>query len=241
MTNVRQAARSAAVMGALLVVVILAPRLAAAQSRCDPSGDGVINDTDGVQVLRAAAQLSSSCGMASCDVNGDGAINDVDGVNVLRAAASLPSDCDDTGPPPGDAFGACEDNCQAAQELCDAFFDDYDSVADCREEPQSTLQNRPLIDRSKPANGTGPRRGRCSGFPPFAASAGRASRGRPGSARREDDAQHRLRIDARGPGHTVAWARSGRRAAPGVLAGALMTWSPAAWCAGACASSAGRT
>ena len=178
MTNVRQAARSAAVMGALLVVVILAPRLAAAQSRCDPSGDGVINDTDGVQVLRAAAQLSSSCGMASCDVNGDGAINDVDGVNVLRAAASLPSDCDDTGPPPGDAFGACEDNCQAAQELCDAFFDDYDSVADCREEPQSTLQNRPLIDRSKPANGTGPRRGRCSGFPPFAASAGRACRGR---------------------------------------------------------------
>jgi Dockerin type I domain len=57
----------------------------------DANLDGVVNDVDGVQVLRAAASLASTCTLASCDVNGDGKIDDVDGVNVLRAAASLPS------------------------------------------------------------------------------------------------------------------------------------------------------
>ena len=78
-----------------------------------------------------------------CDVDRDGAITDVDGVNVLRAAALLPGECDETTPPPGNAFGACEDNCQAAEQICDAFFDDYDSVADCTEECLDVIADFP--------------------------------------------------------------------------------------------------
>jgi len=63
-------ARSAVVLGALLVAAISRPGLADAQSLCDPNGDGVVNDADAVQVLRAAAQLSSSCSMTSATSTG---------------------------------------------------------------------------------------------------------------------------------------------------------------------------
>jgi hypothetical protein len=48
--------------------------------------------TDGVQVLRAAADLSSDCSQRqnSCDVDGNGSVTVSDGVNVLRLAADLP-------------------------------------------------------------------------------------------------------------------------------------------------------
>ncbi len=49
-----------------------------------------MTDIDAVQVLRAAAVLSSGCTLGVCDVDGDGAITDIDGVNVLRGAAGLP-------------------------------------------------------------------------------------------------------------------------------------------------------
>ena len=58
-----------------------------------------VTATDGVQMLRAAAGLSSTCElrdgsdvyyMASCDMNGDGYLTVSDGVNGLRAAADLP-------------------------------------------------------------------------------------------------------------------------------------------------------
>ena len=45
--------------------------------------------TDGVQTLRAAAGLSSSCTPARCDLDDGGSISVTDGVNVLRAAAGL--------------------------------------------------------------------------------------------------------------------------------------------------------
>jgi hypothetical protein len=46
--------------------------------------------SDGVNVLRAAAGLSSTCAVAAaCDVDGSGATTVTDGVNVLRAAAGL--------------------------------------------------------------------------------------------------------------------------------------------------------
>jgi hypothetical protein len=64
---------------------------ALAQVCGDPTGDGLITDADGVNVLRAAASLSSACASQTCDINADGVINDVDGVNVLRAAAELPA------------------------------------------------------------------------------------------------------------------------------------------------------
>lgn len=56
----------------------------------DPDGSGSVTVSDGVNVLRAAAGLSSTCGAAAaCDVDGSGAMTVTDGVNVLRAAAGL--------------------------------------------------------------------------------------------------------------------------------------------------------
>jgi hypothetical protein len=58
----------------------------------DADGSGSVTVTDGVQVLRAAAGLSSPCTAARCDVNGSGTITVTDGVQVLRDAAGLPTD-----------------------------------------------------------------------------------------------------------------------------------------------------
>jgi hypothetical protein len=55
----------------------------------DADSSGAITVTDGVNVLRAAAELSSACTLARCDVDGNGSITVTDGVNVLRAAAGL--------------------------------------------------------------------------------------------------------------------------------------------------------
>lgn len=61
----------------------------------DADLSGAVTVTDGVQVLRAAASLSSACTPARCDVDGSGTVSVTDGVNVLRAAAGLSSvsDC----------------------------------------------------------------------------------------------------------------------------------------------------
>jgi hypothetical protein len=61
----------------------------------DASGDGNVTVSDGVQVLRAAAELSNTCTPATCDVDGNGTITVTDGVNVLRKAAELsaPNQC----------------------------------------------------------------------------------------------------------------------------------------------------
>ena len=63
----------------------------------DATGDGEVTVSDGVQALRAAADLSSLCD-DRCDVDGNGAITVSDGVNVLRLAAGLSSiqNCPDT-------------------------------------------------------------------------------------------------------------------------------------------------
>jgi Protein of unknown function (DUF642) len=72
---------------------------AAAPGTCDVDGDGHVGVSDGVNVLRAAADLSSTCGadetaaQRTCDVDGDGHVGVSDGVNVLRAAADLSSTC----------------------------------------------------------------------------------------------------------------------------------------------------
>ena len=73
------------VMG-LLIWLAAAP--AAAQVCGDADGNGEVTVLDGVQALRAAADLSSVCD-AGCDVDGNGTISVSDGVNVLRAAADL--------------------------------------------------------------------------------------------------------------------------------------------------------
>ena len=62
----------------------------AVQEICgDADQSGAITVTDGVQTLRAAAELSSSCTPGRCDLDGSGSISVSDGVNVLRGAAGL--------------------------------------------------------------------------------------------------------------------------------------------------------
>jgi hypothetical protein len=62
-----------------------------AQTCGDADGSGSVTVTDGVQVLRSAAGLSSSCSehANSCDVDGSGSATITDGVNVLRKAAGI--------------------------------------------------------------------------------------------------------------------------------------------------------
>jgi hypothetical protein len=72
----------------MLVLATAAPAFAA--DRCgDADASGTVTVTDGVQTLRAAAGLASSCTPARCDVDGSGGVSVTDGVNVLRAAAGL--------------------------------------------------------------------------------------------------------------------------------------------------------
>lgn len=66
------------------------PAMARAETCGDANGNGTITVTDGVQVLRAAAALSSDCTNERCDVNASGAVTVTDGVAVLQAAAALP-------------------------------------------------------------------------------------------------------------------------------------------------------
>jgi hypothetical protein len=74
----------------LASIVASAATPAVALDRCgDADGNGAITVTDGVQTLRAAAGLASSCTLARCDLDASGTVSVTDGVNVLRAAAGL--------------------------------------------------------------------------------------------------------------------------------------------------------
>jgi hypothetical protein len=77
-------------MGIVCLLVIVAASPALAADRCGDADDsGAITVTDGVQTLRAAAGLSSTCTPARCDLDGGGSVSVSDGVNVLRAAAGV--------------------------------------------------------------------------------------------------------------------------------------------------------
>jgi hypothetical protein len=78
------------VMGAALCGVVGVSG-AFAQTCGDADGSGSVTVTDGVQVLRSAAGLSSGCSERtnSCDVDGSGSVTITDGVNVLRKAAGV--------------------------------------------------------------------------------------------------------------------------------------------------------
>lgn len=71
---------------ALAVVLLAAP--ASAQLCGDADGSGSVTVSDGVLVLRGAAELGD-CELARCDVDASGSVSVTDGVNVLRAAADL--------------------------------------------------------------------------------------------------------------------------------------------------------
>jgi hypothetical protein len=55
----------------------------------DANRTGSVTVTDGVLVLRAAAQLPSNCPRERCDMNVDGGISVTDGVLALRVAAGV--------------------------------------------------------------------------------------------------------------------------------------------------------
>jgi hypothetical protein len=74
----------------LLGWVAFHPGAALAIDACaDADGDGVTTVTDGVQALRAAAGLESTCTPFRCDVDGSGEVTVTDGVGVLARAADL--------------------------------------------------------------------------------------------------------------------------------------------------------
>ena len=81
---------------ALITIALAAP--AGAQTCGDANDNNTITVTDGVQALRAAAGLSTTC-EDGCDVDGSGVITVSDGVNILRKAAGLAINeaCDFTG------------------------------------------------------------------------------------------------------------------------------------------------
>ncbi len=76
---------------AACVLVACSALTAAAQVCGDADDNGTVTVTDGVQALRAAASLPSTCdGNGNCDVDGNGTVTVTDGVNILRKAADLP-------------------------------------------------------------------------------------------------------------------------------------------------------
>ncbi len=74
-----------------MVLVIAAVGAASAATCGDADGNGSITVTDGVQTLRVAAELPSTCTGRVCDADGRGQVTVSDGVVILRAAASLPA------------------------------------------------------------------------------------------------------------------------------------------------------
>ena len=72
------------ILGATMIYALVGPNLCG-----DADASGTVTVTDGVQVLRAAAGLSSTCTLARCDIDGSGEVTVTDGVGVLRRAAGL--------------------------------------------------------------------------------------------------------------------------------------------------------
>jgi hypothetical protein len=74
----------------LLGITCVVVPAARAQECGDADGNGSVSVSDGVQTLRAAAELPSTCALGVCDMDGNGSITVTDGVSVLRKAAELP-------------------------------------------------------------------------------------------------------------------------------------------------------
>ena len=73
-----------------ITAMVLALNVDARAQICgDADNSGSVTVTDGVQTLRAAAGLSSTCTNATCDIDGSGGVTVTDGVNVLRKAAGI--------------------------------------------------------------------------------------------------------------------------------------------------------
>ena len=126
---------------------------ALAQLCGDADGNGTVTVTDGVNVLRAAADLPSSCTLQVCDVDDSGGITVTDGVNVLRVAAGLPNVCQRTLEPCGGIVGI---RCPTGQQCVDIPNDDCDPLrggADCPGQCDPTAPTQCCIDSDCPTPG----------------------------------------------------------------------------------------
>jgi hypothetical protein len=97
----------------------------------DADGSGSVTVTDGVSVLRTAANLPSTCSMVVCDVDRSGTITVTDGVNVLRGAAGFSITCRDILSACGGLVGRV---CPVGEQCVDIPNDDCDpgqGDADC--------------------------------------------------------------------------------------------------------------
>jgi hypothetical protein len=81
-------------LGVALVLsfVTISARTAHGEICGDADAGGTVTVTDGVQTLRAAADLPTTCVGTRCDVDGSGTVTVTDGVAVLRIAAGLAVD-----------------------------------------------------------------------------------------------------------------------------------------------------
>ena len=88
------------IVAGMLVLVVTGAR---AETCGDADDSGAVTVTDGVGVLRAAADLDGPCRerTAACDVDGNGVVTVTDGVKVLRVAADLPETLTCATPAPG--------------------------------------------------------------------------------------------------------------------------------------------
>lgn len=84
-----RANRTIAILLASLALC-MAPDAYAARLCGDADNNGTVSVTDGVNVLRSAASLSSIATRECCDMDFNGSISVTDGVLTLRAAADLP-------------------------------------------------------------------------------------------------------------------------------------------------------
>jgi hypothetical protein len=74
---------------AVSIAVLLVAASADAQPCGDPNQNGQVTVSDGVLVLRSAAQLPATCPPERCDMNLDGRTTVTDGVLALRVAAEI--------------------------------------------------------------------------------------------------------------------------------------------------------
>jgi hypothetical protein len=73
----------------LLIALVVSATTASAQVCGDANRTGTVTVTDGVLVLRAAADIPGTCPRERCDMNLDGRISVTDGVLALRLAAGV--------------------------------------------------------------------------------------------------------------------------------------------------------
>ena len=119
---------------------------AQAQDCGDADGNGQVTVTDGVNVLRAAAGLSSACTARAslCDVDGNATVTVTDGVNVLRSAAGLSASLDCRS-------DECRDSTGAVHKFGEPWTDGCNNSCSCDQQGRAACT---ALACACPRNGT---------------------------------------------------------------------------------------